>query len=434
VATPPNEQKENAHQISESNDKSDSNWIVDHALQIHDMLVGGQDVLGLYFVDMPVTTCRQILIKLFRELNKFEYYKQMKFNSERLIFLVNSTEKSINIKSLDVSQAQDAESTKRATPLMPCEIKSVTDLLSNQFFKVDSNFKLNSVFKTPNVKSHNKEDFYSALSIAEMFDEAKFVCLIEDTFVDPNKSLGTLDLKTDKNTNKINEYTACLMENLSHSKEEEIDEQQQQQLDSSIYELKGSCNLVAMVPTDTTINSVKHQLVYDLFRSLFARIRLLVEDMDAQRDIIGDPCTQDPARLLDESQIEESYQTPNRIHIYLSLPLPLPPIIISDYVFPDETDTDIGERISQLFGVEIKDPASQIAFVESFPPEIKRRHSDDKESSRESLNVCSSTSKVTGFFNSSLFVLCALLVGLIAIIVAYYFFEAAEFLTEEGTI
>ena len=29
-------------------------------LKIHDMLVGGQDILGMYFVDLPVANCRQV--------------------------------------------------------------------------------------------------------------------------------------------------------------------------------------------------------------------------------------------------------------------------------------------------------------------------------------------------------------------------------------
>lgn len=42
-----------------------------------------------------------------------------------------------------------------------CEIKIQKFLLENEFFKLDSNFNLNSTFRTPNVKSHNllKQDF-----------------------------------------------------------------------------------------------------------------------------------------------------------------------------------------------------------------------------------------------------------------------------------
>ncbi len=29
-------------------------------LKIHDMLVGGQDILGMYFIDLPVANCRQV--------------------------------------------------------------------------------------------------------------------------------------------------------------------------------------------------------------------------------------------------------------------------------------------------------------------------------------------------------------------------------------
>jgi len=34
--------------------------------------------------------------------------------------------------------------------------------------------------------------------------------------------------------------------------------------------------------------------MYDLMRSLYARVRLLVEDLDARKDIIGDAQLEDP--------------------------------------------------------------------------------------------------------------------------------------------
>lgn len=45
------------------------------------------------------------------------------------------------------------------------------------------------------------------------------------------------------------------------------------------------------------------------------------------------------------------------------------PVIISDYVFPDETDMDIGERIKQLFDYDITDPDREIIYVEELPRE-----------------------------------------------------------------
>ena len=58
------------------------------------------------------------------------------------------------MKALDVS----SESAKSA--FISCEISAKANLLNDQFFKLTCNFSLNSTFKTPNVKSHNKEDFY----------------------------------------------------------------------------------------------------------------------------------------------------------------------------------------------------------------------------------------------------------------------------------
>ena len=62
----------------------------------------------------------------------------------------------------------------------------------------------------------------------------------------------------------------------------------------SIYELTGVCNLVSLFHRSHSVKYIKKLLVYDLMRSLYARIRLLVEDLDARKDIIGDAQLDDP--------------------------------------------------------------------------------------------------------------------------------------------
>lgn len=68
------------------------------------------------------------------------------------------------MKSLDVS-----DSTGKAS-FQACELTTRSNLLRDEFFKLNSNFTLKSTFKTPNVKSHHllKEDFYAALSAEDM--------------------------------------------------------------------------------------------------------------------------------------------------------------------------------------------------------------------------------------------------------------------------
>jgi hypothetical protein len=73
--------------------------------------------------------------------------------------------------------------------------------------------------------------------------------------------------------------------------------------------------------------------------------------------------------------MEESYQTPNRIHIKLysnekskdEKSNQNGSFLICDYVFPDETSFDISERIRELFDYEISDTENQIVFVENLP-------------------------------------------------------------------
>lgn len=75
-------------------DNKQEDWIVNHALQIHDMLTGGLDLLGIYIVDIQESlNARTILNKIFKSLSDFQYYKQMNFNSERLIWVVDSKTK-----------------------------------------------------------------------------------------------------------------------------------------------------------------------------------------------------------------------------------------------------------------------------------------------------------------------------------------------------
>ena len=153
-----------------------------------------------------------------------------------------------------------------------------------------------------------------------MFDENKFVCLINDCFVDSKSTF--IDIKTkidqqclDDNDHQGNKlYTAALLENLVcalyfksydfvcllnfysqiyfankkfyQSIQSKVENENVQNLDS-IYELTGVCNLVVFLHKAMTIDHLKNLLIYDLIRSLHSRIRLLVEDLDARKDIIG---------------------------------------------------------------------------------------------------------------------------------------------------
>lgn len=38
----------------------DFEWIINHAMQIHDMLVGGNDILGVYCVDLSPSVGKQV--------------------------------------------------------------------------------------------------------------------------------------------------------------------------------------------------------------------------------------------------------------------------------------------------------------------------------------------------------------------------------------
>ena len=82
------------------------------------MLVGGLDILGIYCIDYQQAQAKQVCIRFFvqklarqsliynyfsrlsnlltqiyKALNGFDYYKQMNFNSDRLLFMIDTAKK-----------------------------------------------------------------------------------------------------------------------------------------------------------------------------------------------------------------------------------------------------------------------------------------------------------------------------------------------------
>ena len=68
----------------------------------------------------------------------------------------------------------------------------------------------------------------------------------------------------------------------------------------SLYDLSGVCSLIVYINKEASLRSMKKLLIYDLMRSMYARVRLLVEDLDARKEIIGDEQLEDdPSCKLD---------------------------------------------------------------------------------------------------------------------------------------
>jgi hypothetical protein len=348
------------------------------------MLPGGIDILGFYHCDMASGRGRKLFHLIFDSLLKFEYYKKMKFTSNRrLLFVVERGGKSINMKSIDINDLKSSP--------QQCDITIKKDLFKNEFYTLNSNLKMKTFFTTPNIKSHNllKENFYRALSVDDMFDENKYICLINNCLLENSKqfnesksqiplnditkqkteSPSDSSIKT-KDTSFHHTYNATLMENLArnnntanNNKKDQLKPITDNKCLDSIYDLTGKCNLIVIFHETMSIEYLKCLLIYDLMRSLYARIRLLIEDLDASRDIIGDAQLEDPDK--DVSTIEELYQTPNRIHVRLNDNGN--EFMFCDYVFPDETCQDISERVHQVLGIEINDTENDIRFIEDIP-------------------------------------------------------------------
>ena len=96
--------------------------------------------------------------------------------------------------------------------LQSCALEVRKNLYDQEFFQLNSNLNLNSTFKTPNVRSYDllEKDFYTAVCTEDMFNQKKFICLINEMVVEEetvfSKLLSTLGLSQT--------FNATLMENL----------------------------------------------------------------------------------------------------------------------------------------------------------------------------------------------------------------------------
>ncbi|RNA29695.1 odr-4 -like protein, partial [Brachionus plicatilis] len=190
----------------ESCDKANASWAINHALLVHDMLVGGWDILGIYSIDQAPLSARSLLSKIFKSLNDLEYYKEMKFNTDRLLFLVDTQKKTINMKSLDISVHDNKN-------YQSCEIKVARNLLKNEFVNLSAKFNLNSIFKVLNVYSYNilKKDFLKALPVGKYFEDEKFLCLLNNELFGDEKQFCEIAKMA---TIKQEEICVSLIENL----------------------------------------------------------------------------------------------------------------------------------------------------------------------------------------------------------------------------
>lgn len=100
--------------------------------------------------------------------------------------------------------------------------------------------------------------------------------------------------KDQKQINSNWEIYIFLLNSKSQLKESGSNKKDLRPNQDSIYELTGVCKLVALFHKSMNVNQIKKLLMYDLMRSLYARVRLLVEDLDARKDIIGDAQLEDP--------------------------------------------------------------------------------------------------------------------------------------------
>lgn len=155
-----------------------------------------------------------------------------------------------------------------------------------------------------------------------MFDNDRFLCLINNCLLDEAKSFNesvqlikknkTENRELEKFKTSGNDYFATLLENLVRAlrvtcylmifnwifylkscDSEKYQKPENSKLDA-IYELTGVCNLIALFHTSHSIMHIKKLLIYDFLRSMYARIRLLVEDLDLRKDVIGDVQLDDP--------------------------------------------------------------------------------------------------------------------------------------------
>ncbi|XP_059175326.1 protein odr-4 homolog [Physella acuta] len=315
-----------------SMDQLDEKWVSTHAKQVSRMLPGGLSVIGLFAIAPPVmlknaqSKLKQMLHSVYKQLTRNSVLTIAGEITERILLQMDTSSKKLTCVTVDAADIKSA--------MRPAEWKYQTG--DSKWIKLTSQINLDIPITVP-VESKSQSLLKQIqLGLVEFCDTVKrSIVVIGDSIRDPSEPLiqekrgkGGKGSNTDlKLTQDVAIYLPFLRPETS-SDPVTVSSQ-------ATINMMGTTIVRAFVSAKATVGDAVEAIKMDVIRSLMARCELLCEEFNVTEGKQGSDVYDPPVRLFCQ--------------------LPHCDVQVCDYVFQDEKQEEVRDRIKELLDVEVED-------------------------------------------------------------------------------
>lgn len=331
---PQSKKKADASKKLVSIDEIDESLVTLHAKQVYRMLPGGITVLGVFTLypgdSLPANSMskvKQILISIFKVLNKQMQLPSMANDTEKIYLHINASSFKVVAKSFDLSNIHNSAK--------PADFRFQASCLS--WHQLDCQFTLD--FSIPIHKEHSrqpllKQIYSNLIPFCAAVDSA--IVLIDGQIPHSSDLLESKDTKRsgrqkEKKVENVLHAVQVFMEKFSNNKVDDVTMKEC----GALMDIKGALKSRAYVHSKATAEEAFSAIKQDIIRSLVSRLEIHCEDILLIEEEQHDPCT--------------VHEPPRRVFAAL----PGNSVSVSDYLFPGEKPRDSLDAYNELLNLHL---------------------------------------------------------------------------------
>ncbi|XP_055897622.1 protein odr-4 homolog isoform X2 [Biomphalaria glabrata] len=314
-------------------DKLDEKWVYTHAKQVSRMLPGGLNVIGLFalapslMLKTSQSKLKQILYSLYKNLNK-NVIVSTETTTDRILLQLDTSTKKLSCTTIDASDIKSAPK--------PSEWKYHSG--ENQWVKLTSLVNLDIPICVSSESKHQTLIKQLQVGLVEFGDSIKRSIITFNGLIrEPSESLLVLsDRKGRKDIHNASDsiITQDVVIYLPLESKDGLCEPKVKTSQATI-NMIGTTVIRAFVSTKATVRDAIEAVKMDIIRSLMIRCELLCEEFN----------------VTEGKQGSEVYDPPVRLFCQL----PQCGLEVCDYVFQDEKQDEVKERIKELLDIEVEE-------------------------------------------------------------------------------
>ncbi|CAL1547620.1 unnamed protein product [Lymnaea stagnalis] len=314
----------------------DEKWVSTHAKQVSRMLPGGLNVIGLFAIAPPVmlknsqSKLRQMLYSVYKHLNRNIVFVTPGEITDRILLQLDTSTKKFTCVTIDASDLKSAT--------RPAEWKYQSG--ESKWVRLSSQINLDIPITVPvDSKAQSLLKQIQVGLVDFCGSVRRSIIAIEGSIRDPGEPLIVQAEKKGKGgkggntaTDTKNSYDVTIFLPFLSS---ESSSDPTSTLSQSTINIMGTTIVRAYVSAKASVSDAVEAIKMDVVRSLMARCELLCEEFN----------------VTEGKQGSEVYDPPVRLFCQL----PRCGLEVCDYVFQDEKQEEVRERIKELLDVEVEE-------------------------------------------------------------------------------